>query len=174
MSHLGKWDNWYAGVEQPQSYGEDRTYRIAATILEGLDVEDWGCGKGYFQSVFPGKVIGVDGTETPFSHKIADLTEYTSSTPGLHMRHVLEHNLEWEKILANAVESFTERMVLTIFTPMAEKTEQIAWNSGPEVPDMAFAHEDIMRFFDEDTAVWFDHKTATQYGTERVYSIGRF
>ena len=173
MSYIGKWQNWYTGTLEPQSYGAPLTYEIAAKWLGGIDVEDWGVGKGYFQSIYPGNVVGVDGTKTKFSDVVADLTEYTSSTPGLFMRHVIEHNLEWKKVLQNAADSFTEKMVLVLFTPMAKKTQQIAWNDGVEVPDMSFAQRDIVKYFKDCDIKWKDHKTATQYGTERVFLIER-
>ena len=54
------------------------------------------------------------------------------------MRHILEHNYEWARILDNALASFTERMALILFTPEQEVTEEIAFRSDVGVPDIAF------------------------------------
>lgn len=165
-----KWAGWYSGLAEPQAYGDDQTYHMGERFLRGHSVEDWGCGKGYFSTVHVGKYTGIDGTATPFADVVADLREYTSVTEGLFMRHVLEHNLEWERVLENAVNSFTYKMVLILFTPMSDHTHQIAWNPGVEVPDMSFSHNDIMSKFSDDIQVgWEDVDTATQYGIERVY-----
>ncbi len=173
-SMIGKWNDWYSGIRSPQAYGSDETYIMGAYFLNGLDVEDWGCGKGYFSTVHTGGYVGVDGTETPFSDIVVDLRYHTSRTEGLFMRHVIEHNLEWELVLANAIKSFTRKMALVLFTPMSEKTKQIAWNAGVEVPDMSFSHEDIMKMVpDSVNAEWIDLQTTTQYGVERFYGFTR-
>lgn len=171
---LNKWEQWYKNLDGPQAYGSTETYVLAEEYLRGLHVEDWGCGKGFFKSIHNGDYVGVDGTETIFSDVVADLRTYTSTTEGLLMRHVLEHNFDWAAILNNAVESFTDKMVLVLFTPMANKTHQIAWNTGVEVPDMSFSHEDIMaRIPDGMDVRWEDFATDTQYKTERVYWMNK-
>lgn len=169
-TYVERWQNWYRGVDTPQAYGEDTSYRVAIKFFDDIFVEDWGSGKGYFKYLYgPENCIGVDGTETPFTDVVVDLREYRSSVPGIHMRHVIEHNLDWDEILRNAAASFEEKMVLTIFTPMARKTQQIAWNEIVDVPDMSFAHRDIVKFFPDCDIKWKDYKTNTQYGKERVY-----
>ena len=172
-TYIGKWNRWYAGLEAPASYGDTKTYHVGAEFLGGIDVEDWGSGKGFFKTVYEGEVLNVDGTKTPYTDVVADLREYTTDTPGLFMRHVLEHNYDWEKTLENAVASFSEKFALVLFTPMKRKTEQIAWNEGPDVPDMAFSQRDIVKHFDGLDFTHKDYKTATQYGKERVYLVSR-
>lgn len=173
-TYVERWQNWYAGVDEPQAYGDDTTYKIAVDYFDGIFVEDWGSGKGYFKYLYgPENCIGVDGTDTPFTDVVVDLREYTSNTPGLHMRHVIEHNLDWDEVLRNASVSFTDKMVLTLFTPMSDETKQIAWNEVVDVPDMSFCDTDIVKFFPDCDITYTDYKTVTQYGVERVYLIER-
>ena len=171
-SNLGRWARWYAGVTEPAAYGDTFTYELAAAYLAGLDpVEDWGCGKGYFGTVFDGPVIGVDGTETPFCSIVADLAAYRSDPAGIHMRHVLEHDRRWPRLLDNLLASARERFVLTIFTPAVDQTREIGWTDALGVPDIAFHHADLEGPMD--AAGWEFERlhltTATQYGGEIVY-----
>lgn len=173
-TYVERWKNWYQGVDVPQPYGDDTTYMVASDFLDDIFVEDWGSGKGYFQYIYgPDMSISVDGTDTPFTDKVADLREYVSKVPGIHMRHVIEHNYDWERILQNANHSFVDKMVLTLFTPMSRETKEIAWNEVVNVPDMSFSHEDIVRHFPNCNIEWEDYSTVTQYGVERVYFIKR-
>lgn len=173
MSNLGKWDQWYAGLDinEPEAYGDITTYEIAAEYLDGLDIEDWGCGKGYFRIVHRGGYVGIDGSQTPFADKIVDLCSFRTVTEGILLRHVLEHNDGWQDILVNALTSATRRICLILFTPMADKTHEIARPADIGVPDIAFSHDDLAALLMEHDwwATWRDLHTNTQYGTERVY-----
>jgi hypothetical protein len=74
-------------------------------------VEDWGCGGGGFRRFcLSPRYIGLDGSKTPFADKIVDLCTYSLIAPGIMMRHILEHNYEWERILVSAVRSFQEKL----------------------------------------------------------------
>ena len=59
------------------------------------------------------------------------------------MRHILEHNYKWARVLDNALASFTQRITLILFTPERETTQQIAFQSEVGVPDIAFQPADI-------------------------------
>src|SRR5271166_500073 len=114
---LGRWDPWYAtGQRLAACYGPLDTYRIAEDWLRGLSIEDWGCGYAQFKDVHEGPYRGVDGTKG-WADVVADLRVHTTRCEGLLLRHVLEHNPDWRVLLANAVQSFTKRMVLVVFTP---------------------------------------------------------
>lgn len=165
MSNVGKWDGWYGGVTLPEPYGEATTYYEAEKHLKGLSVEDWGCGKGFFRTIHSGGYLGVDGSNTPYTDVIADLTKYTSNAEGILLRHVIEHNSDWESILSNAVSS-TDKLVLVLFTPMSRKTKQIAWNDIG-VPDISFKHGDIVDIIGK--CRWETFYTDTIYKTERLY-----
>ena len=181
MSNVGKWNEWYAGMQPGQEnialYGEALTYRMAAAFLADLEgVEDWGCGKGGFRLFCQNKYKGIDGSETPYADEIADLTTYRSAPEGILLRHVLEHNYDWEKILASAVASFRKKLCLILFTPFAEATAEIAHNRhlGVDVPDLSLAATEIERHFDGLRFRLFrDLTTKSQYKVEHVYCIWR-
>ena len=136
-----------AGIDGRQvlSYGDEATYIAAAKFLDHGPVEDWGCGPAYAKRFFSHPYLGVDGAAGP-ADVIADLRTYTSNAYGILLRHVLEHNFEWEQILWNALAS-CERLALVMFTPFGEATKQIAWNAGYEVPDISFRKQDLIRHF---------------------------
>lgn len=176
MSNLGKWDRWYYGLTDPQPYGDTVTYQLAADWLKDCSmVEDWGAGKGWFSKfIDPGKYRGVDGSHSPFANIIADLATYRSNVPGILMRHVIEHNYEWKAVLINALESFTERMVLVLFTPLADETHEIYYNTDPGVPDISFSESDLFHLF-RLTGVSVSRtetvKNHTNYGGETIYYL---
>lgn len=174
-SNLGKWDRWYAGLDEEQPYGLTVTYQLGAEYLAGCAViEDWGCGKGWFRRCVPrDRYRGVDGSWSPFADEVVDLVTYRSKVEGVFMRHVLEHNYEWRSILANAVASFTKRLVLVIFTPLGEETAEIAFAEDPGVPDISFCREDLLEFFDGLTVGCQTLETATQYGVETIFLVER-
>lgn len=174
---LGKWDKWYEGVKSQGSfkYGNTVTYQLGADFLSDMpEVEDWGCGTGGFKRLYHGKYTGLDGSANPFVDKVVDLTNYRSVVDGIYMRHVLEHNYEWPKVLANAVNSFRKKFCLVIFTPFVEQTKEIAHNAkhGVDVPDIAFNRADIEKFFEGLKWRLDDNlKTRTGYQVEHVYYV---
>jgi hypothetical protein len=172
-SNVGRWSKLYKDIDQPRAYDDDQSYHLAAAFLKDCPlVEDWGCGLGWMRTVLgPDRYRGVDGTETPFADEVVDLVTYRTSVPGLFMRHVIEHNYEWAKILDNAIASFTDRMVLIIFTPFVEETHEIAFNSGPGVPDMAFRREDLTERFHGCTWEVEEIESGTQYGVEAIFYL---
>ena len=173
---LGKWSKWYKdiSVNNPKlhKYGDTSTYQIAADFLSDMEkIEDWGCGPGRFRKFYNGKYIGVDGTKNIFVDKVKDLRKYKSNTDGIIMRHVLEHNYDWEKILKNAVKSFKKKFCLILFTPFAVTTHQIDFNEKIGVPDIAFKKEDIEKCLDKCEWEVETIPTNTIYGIEHVYKI---
>jgi hypothetical protein len=117
-------------------------YDIGAGFLHGLAVEDWGCGLGWYRTVHTGPYLGIDGTASRWADVVDDLATRRSSTPGLWLRGVLEHNVEWRAILANAVASATERLAISVFTPEGDG-RQIGWTEQLGVPDLALPWQDI-------------------------------
>jgi hypothetical protein len=175
MSNKGKWDRWCQGLREVQAYGDTVTYEMGGEFLRDCSVvEDWGAGKGWFKKFVPqGRYRGIDGSHTPFAEKIVDLVEYTSVVPGIYMRHVLEHNYQWQFILANALRSFTERMVLVLFTPLSDTTHEIAYADDPGVPDISFSLEELLDIF-KTAGLKVEYQTletATQYGVETVFFL---
>ena len=182
MSNIGKWDDWYKdlkpGDENIALYGDATTYRLAAAFMAELDeVEDWGCGKGGFRLFCQGRYKGVDGSHTPYADVIADLATYRSSAQGILLRHVLEHNYQWEEVLKGAVASFQKKLCIVLFTPFSEgATRELAHNKalGVDVPDLALAQSEIERHLTGlRWRLFRDLATKSQYKVEHVYCIWR-
>jgi polysaccharide pyruvyl transferase WcaK-like protein len=157
-------------------YGDDTSYKKGIAFLDGHgDIEDWGCGFAHAKTfVEKSRYIGIDGSAGKFADRIADLRKYTSEADCIFMRHVLEHNYDWRRILANAVASFKRRMVLIIFTPLAETTRQIATSrilTSSPVPDISFRREDLTTFFKQYKYAEESLVTNTQYKTEHIFYI---
>lgn len=188
FSKLGIWNKqysnkqYYSDKKVRQVYGDPKTAILAAewlAIPEIKEVQDWGCGVGGFEQYIANwqKYIGIDGSDSPGASKILDLSNYVTSVDSIHLRHVLEHNELWEKILRNFIQSFTKRGVITIFTPFKEKTEihktYKNWqNTGFDMVDITFSWEDIKKVIEEDSSITyktqFNIPTKTQYGIENI------
>lgn len=176
-SPIGNWEALFRANRDPFPFGDTLTYEKAAQYLDGLEtVEDWGCGQGWFRRYLNPSVNykGIDGSRSPGLDVVADLATYTSKTEGLLLRHVLEHNEGWSAILHNALESFTKRMVVVLFTPFAQVTHQIAFNPTIGVPDIAFAKDDLTaQFKGFQWRLEENLRTKTQYGVEHVFYLER-
>src|SRR5262249_18018834 len=128
------------------------------------------CCLGWFRRYVPaGRYVGVDGTASAFADRVADLRHYTSATDGVLIRHVLEHDHGWRRILDNAVASFGRKMCLVLFTPLAAKThvtheEEIG--PGRVVPFYRFRKADLTRRFG-DVCDWREE----QVGSETVFYL---
>lgn len=176
MSNVGRWDQWYVDLTDPEPYDDTTTYGIGADWLADCEtVEDWGTGRGWFKTLRP-DAVGIDGSKTPHADVTADLAEYRSTVDGVFMRGVAEHDFRWRQIIENAWSSATERMALVVFTPEPESgdVEQVGWTDGLNVPDLAIPSAHIDRLV-SDAAVCVKRtlETATQYGVERVWLLAR-
>ena len=144
-ANLDKWERWYTDSNYQVPYGDTVSYFLAEDWLRGMPVQDWGCGFAWFKKVHYGGYIGIDGTPSQWCDIVKDLTEYKSSSPGILLRHVLEHNHDWEKVLDNAVASFTKRLCIVLFTPIVDETKVLVEDvCGLGVPDIAFNLDDIL------------------------------
>ena len=145
MNIIGKWNEWYKNLPKKPTtglYGDIPTYALGAEFLKDCKVvEDWGTGTGAFK-LHREDAIGIDGSNTPQADKKADLTQYVSSCDGIFIRHVLEHNLDWEKILKNALKS-AGKVCVVLFTPLNKK-------GTIELPEISFQNRkygvDVLTF----------------------------
>lgn len=168
-----KWAGWYAGVDEPQAYGETTTYELAAEFLSDCaTVEDWGTGKGWFKTL-RSDAIGVDGTDSPFADVVADLRFYRTDADGILLRHVLEHNYDWADILSNAASSARRKLCIVLFTPCGPETREIAFTEEVGVPDMSFNVSDITDRLGAFTVDVSMLSTNTQYGQETMLQATR-
>ena len=182
MSDVGVIDH-----QNRRPYGRTATYEMGAGWLRDCDlVEDWGCGRGWFIRFRSGDCravdVGVDSVpgDNPFADVLADLRTYRSEVPGIFMRHVLEHNYDWQLILENAMASFTERMFLVIFTPWSEtgQTEVLMVNHDPIYgdapnPTLSFDFEELMGVIGDVKVEYERLETETLYGVEHVFRLSR-
>lgn len=180
-SNVGKWAGWHTGIKP---FGDTASYELGAEWLKDCAmVEDWGCGSCWFSRFIPPvRYHGLDGSETPLGD-VVDLATYRSEVPGVFMRHVLEHNFEWAKILDNALASFTERMFLVLFIPLGPETHDTEFEDPPGVPNFSFRLEDLTDRMDAAGASYdieelgnampYGLRKPPQVGTETVFRISR-
>jgi glycosyltransferase involved in cell wall biosynthesis len=141
------------GARQPRhrSSGCDTTYKRAGAYLSGVgQVEDWGCGSAYFQRFIPlENYRGVDDHPSSLGQVVADLADFRSTTDGILLRHVLEHDRRWRTILRNALASFRKRMVIVISTPFKHATTEVVRTEREQSAhvEIHFARADLVREF---------------------------
>lgn len=124
------WNGFYAKVTGPIQHGDERTYRITGEFLKDCaEVEDWGCGTAWLRHYVRGRYIGVDGWSGQYANCLVDLVDYLSHTEGICIRHVLEYNVEWQVIVANALASMTKRMVIVLSTPLIDSGSRVEGQS---------------------------------------------
>ena len=185
MSNVGRWAPWYSSLppnSSPIAYGDSEAYRLGADWLKDCAVvQDWGCGLGWARQFYRAdQYVGIDGTESPFADVVADLASPLDlgvagwGREGIFMRGVIEHDYNWEKILAHAYRTFTERMCLVLFTPMVLRgPEQIAFVQKIGVPDLSFSLRNIIEPMREHESI--DWKIVeisspnTGYGVETLF-----
>jgi hypothetical protein len=182
---MDKWNGWYLNLSKDTLssfvYGDTITYEKGYEFLKSCSIiEDWGCGTGGFKRFVlntPNKYLGVDDSNTPMADIKADLVEYRSNVDGIFMRHVLEHNYQWKKVLENAIQSFNNKMCLVLFTPFSDTTVEIAHNlkHGVDVPDLSLSKSELIDIFnsynlkyDIDT-----FNTSTGYNVEYVIYLSK-
>lgn len=179
-SKMGKWDEEYVGIKKNPArqnlYGDTPSYRIGAEFLADCKiVEDWGCGAGGFKKYRTSGYVGVDGSKTPYAKITADLTKYKSNVDGIFIRHVLEHNEDWEKILINALKSARKKLCLVIFTPFEKRTKIIATEviQDLDVPDISFAKKDLTNIIEKYGTYKLTRiaEGKTQYFEEHIFEI---
>ena len=73
-SNIGRWATRYDQNDAQEPYGDTVTYIMAAEHLQGLAIEDWGCGVGWFRRFHDGPYIGVDGTKTQWSDVVDEIS----------------------------------------------------------------------------------------------------
>ena len=164
---------WQYGNAAPFPYGDDVTYRKAIAYLDGHGtIEDWGAGTGYARRfVRQSAYRAIDGSPSLEVDGVVDLRTYRSEAECILLRHVLEHNADWQRILENALRSFRRRMVLVVFTPFAAETQEIASWQG--IPDLAFRKDELVAHFEG--LAWREETVATntEYLREHVFYLER-
>lgn len=147
VNPVGAWDDHYATMTEPIEYGTESYERIAAFMGDVDQVEDWGCGGGALRSRLRAdqQYIGVDGSATPYADHVTDLRRYRSNAEGVVLRHVLEHNDDWQLVLDRAVASAQRKLAIVVFTPQVASTRVLFREPHyGNVPVVAFYYLDLM------------------------------
>lgn len=179
MEKFAKLANWNYGAAPQFPYGDETSYGKAIEFLDGpYIIEDWGCGVAWARKfVKRGRYFGIDGNWSLHCDLVADLRTYHSLADAILLRHVLEHNYDWRKILANALLSFQKKFVLILFTPFSEVTGLIQMSKvgggTEEVPDLSFRKQDLTDMIGPLPYTEESLQTATQYGVEHIFYISR-
>lgn len=172
MSNVGAWDAHYVDATERTGYGSMSYLSIAAFVDGCGDVEDWGCGLAALREYIapPTRYRGIDGSASPFADVHADLTSYRSDVCAVVLRHVLEHNDEWAAVLDNAAASARDRLVIALFTPLADETHVVFREPDyGDVPVIRFRLGDILERLN---GWWVTTRTLrsldTAYGVETL------
>ena len=175
MSNVGKWDKFYANLKKPEHYGDGPGYRVGAEWLADCGtVADWGCGKGWFRQFSPGAYAGIDGSKSKFADIVADLATVDHESDGVFMRGVLEHNYDWQPILANALKSARRKLCLVLFTDWSgtDATVELRFEDDYGVPTLALGESQVRGMLDGYT--YTDERLPspqTFYGLEHVFRV---
>jgi hypothetical protein len=179
-SNVGKWNHFHR-ADPMAPYGTSQTFDMGAEWLMNCDViEDRGCGTGWFARTMKSRnpaiqVIELDGS--PLNGGIAvDLEDFQPeiAPDGIFMRHVLEHNWNWKRILANALNSFGKRMALVLFTPLEECDRNI-YNHSIGVPVLCLSGPELHKMLDQPKLKYSTVALSsdTEFGAELLYRIER-
>lgn len=188
FSRLNLWTNFWCNRDPSKEAHDDAniTMKHSISILQNEninDLEDWGCGncvfKKYCEKLEHIKYIGIDGSNTGYQDKIADLTKYKSDVDCIYIRHILEHNDEYEKILKNGLQSFKKVLILILFTPLLinSNSTQVIDSielSGHTIPDIAFKENDITDIIEKNNCSYEKievSNTKTKYRVETIFIV---
>jgi hypothetical protein len=107
---------------------------------------------------------------------VCDLVTYRTVADGIVLRHVLEHETAWAQLLDNAVTSFTRRLFIAIFTPMAATTTLLFTEPGYEhAPVLSLSLAEITDRLPEDVHCRVETIEApgSAYGIETLLRLSR-
>jgi len=179
-TNRGRWSTLIKGTQRP--FGDEVTYHRAAQFLADCEqIEDWGCGFGWFSKILAGHsdahVQNLDGTKTEFSDRQVNLCNYRSQSEGILLRHVLEHNHGWRQVLENALHSFQRKLVIVIYTPFTKETHNRndhEFEDGTTVPVISFRLEDLQDCFARHPEISVSEErlqTRTEFRDEQIFYL---
>ena len=149
-------------------YGIETTYAKAAQFLNDGPVEDWGCGKAYAKKFFTVPYTGLDGTPDGCD-TVVELSRYTSQTHGILLRHVLEHNFDWAKLLQNALTS-CKKLCIIVCTAFSDSTH-LLYIDEFGIPVFSFKKTDLTEKFPKYTEEVVTGISNGQRSTETIFYV---
>lgn len=154
MSNLGKWDGWRYSL--PIQLGHSESYVKAIEWLDGYGhIADWGGGTGYAkQFVKRSTYTVIDGSKSLASNLTVDLAKFDGESECILLRHVLEHNYNWQDILVNVIKNFARRAAIVTFMPFEYATildhEESSYlgSIGESVPVLRLYEDEFLTIVD--------------------------
>lgn len=174
------WTYQYPDPAAVRPFGDDTTYRMGlGWLYEGCEyVQDWGCGPAYGRRFCPPDrfYTGVDGSpdSAPLSDVVCELTAWDPKPKpqGIFMRHVLEHNeFNWDRILDHALQSFTQRLCLVVFTPFTNGATSRLRPPGDPYCDLALNYFELTGHLGDFRWRAEALPTDTQYRSETLFYV---
>jgi hypothetical protein len=172
VTNLCRWQDFYTRAGGPMRFGGEASYRLAASFLKDCaSIEDWGAGACWLrQYVYeygppgrdhPPRYVSIDGSG-PHVDVLIDLVDYHSECEGICLRHVLEHDENWQIILGNALESFRKRLIIVLSTGLEESDTELSFNERIGVPNIALCRGQVQEILAgySHTILEFGHETA--------------
>jgi hypothetical protein len=160
-------------VTEQVVYDNAETYRIGMDYLADCDgVEDWGCGTAVAKRFCRTRYVGVDGSWSKWCDRVANLVQYQSPVDGIFMRHVLEHNWEWEQVLSNAMNSFKKKFALIMCHSWVEKSRYASTLEHypyAGIAQIEFCKDDILRLLNRRAVV----EQEIQFKNETIFLVKR-
>lgn len=155
---VGNWNHlWpeYGPPPEPDPAQVSTLARGAVLLQDCSLVEDRGCGNRAFEPHLrmwapTCAYRGVDGSGKGGADVVADLRDYQApdEPDGIYLRHVLEHNYGWRRVISGAANDFARRLVLVLYTPPGGAERLYEWDTHADVPVLQGLGEDLYGILD--------------------------
>src|SRR4030042_6592734 len=147
-SNVNKWNFWQ--WNPIRVFSNCKSMDLGNKFLKDCKtVEDWGTGDGLFK-FYRKDAVGVDGSNTPGADKkFIDLINYISDCEGIFIRHVFEHNFEWDKILFNSLKSATKKICIVMFIPFSDNDTVENKSSPNGVPNLSISNKKFFKIIED-------------------------
>lgn len=186
-SYVNVWTEFWksrSSEEKDQMIAQSADYFNSDPSIKTL--EDWGCGVCILGKYLRKDIeyLGVDGSpvNSPFKTVVSDLRNHKSTPDAVYIKHVLEHNPEWETILRNFLTSFKKLGMIIIFTPMSSTDKDVVLKSvfsgtnenkdHVDIPDISISKSKFEKILDEYENITYTSSStqwSSQYQVETIY-----
>jgi SAM-dependent methyltransferase len=164
------WSRW---TREPHEQDPQTSLTQALAFLDGQGaIEDWGAGSADARRLVQSSAyVAVDALDSEQIDVKADLQDYRSNASCILIRHVLEHNWGWRRIVANAVASFENRMAIVIYTPFSSREAKL--DEYDEIPILALDKAELTAFFTGLDVREETISSKTDYGQETIFYLSK-